>query len=226
LASSSETSWPRCAPPLLTIAAALGLRIAARGHHRHRELQPERPALGELVQPRGGVAVDPRAEARLHELERLLEAEAQLRRPDDGAVAVRDQVLDVELAVGARPDQRAQVRRRVVQHVGERRARRREQMVGLVDDEHRVERHLRDLGEPGRDALERVSRRRLQQGVAERGTAGAAAHREHEPLDQPQRIVVRLRREPGDDRAPWRDARAAIARGARSCRSPRGPAPR
>ena len=42
----------------------LGLRVAARGHHRQRQLQPERPALGQLVQACRGVAIDPRAEAR------------------------------------------------------------------------------------------------------------------------------------------------------------------
>ena len=38
----------------------LGLRVAARGHHRQRELQAQRPALGQLVQACRGVAVDAR----------------------------------------------------------------------------------------------------------------------------------------------------------------------
>ena len=63
----------------------LGLRVAAGGHHRQRELQAQRPALGQFVQARGGVAVDAGAEARAHQLDRLVELEAQLRRADDGA---------------------------------------------------------------------------------------------------------------------------------------------
>ena len=56
----------------------------------------------ELVQARRRVAVDPAAEAGPHQLDRLLEAEAQLRRADDDAVAVGDQVVDLEAAVGPR----------------------------------------------------------------------------------------------------------------------------
>ena len=86
LASSRLTNWSRSAPPCAAIDRDLGLRVAAGGHHRQGQLQPERPALGQFVQARRGVAVDARAEARAHQLDRLVELEAQLRRPDDGAL--------------------------------------------------------------------------------------------------------------------------------------------
>ena len=104
----------------------LRLRVAAGRHHRQRELQAERPALGQLVQARGRVAVDARAEAAAHQLDRLVEPEAQLA-PGRRAMhcAVGDQVVDLEPAVGARRDHGAQVGRRVAQQVGQRLARRR-----------------------------------------------------------------------------------------------------
>ena len=41
----------------------VGARIAAAGHHRQRELQAQRPALGQLMQAGGGVVVDACTEA-------------------------------------------------------------------------------------------------------------------------------------------------------------------
>ena len=88
LASSRLTNWSRRAPPCAAITEISACGSLPRGHHRQRELQAQRPALGQFVQPRRGVAVDARAEARAHQLDRLVELEAQLRRADDGAAAV------------------------------------------------------------------------------------------------------------------------------------------
>ena len=96
-----------------------GLRIAAGRHHRERELQAERPAFGQLVQARDRIAVDARAEARLDQLHRLVQLKAQQLRRDARALAVVDQVVDVEMAIGAGRHDHAQIRRRVAQQVAE-----------------------------------------------------------------------------------------------------------
>ena len=126
---------------------------------------------------------------------------APARRP--ARIAVGDQVVDVEVAVVPRGDHHAQVRRRVAQQVREdARTRRGRQALGLVDDQHDVERGLRHLGEPDGDALQRVGGRAPSSSVwpkvgrpRPRRTASAR------PCTKRRRVVGRLRRQPGDDRA-------------------------
>ena len=203
----------------------LRLRVAAGGHDRHGELQAERPAFGQLVQARGGVAVDARAEAPAHQLDRLVEPEAQLGRADARRAAVGDQVVDLELAVGARRDHGAQVGRRVAQQVRQRVAGRRRQPIGLVDDQDDVERRMRDLGEPDRHAFEPGRHRCLEQGVAEGGAAGGGADRQRQALHEARsrrRSAAPTTRPPP---CPAPDARVATGRAATSCRSRPAPAP-
>jgi hypothetical protein len=173
-----------------------GVRVAARAHGRQRELQPERPAFGQLVQSGRGVAVDAVAEARARQLERLVEPEAQLRRADDGAVAIGEQVIDLEAMVGARGHHHAQVRRCIAQQIAQRLERRGWQALGLVDDQHDVEGRLRHLGQPGGDAFEAGRRRRFDQRVAEGRAPGAGAHRQGQALHEARHVVLRLRGEP------------------------------
>jgi hypothetical protein len=185
----------------------LGTRVGTAGHDRERELQPERPALGHLLQAGGRVDVDVGAEPAAHERDRLAELEAQLRRTDHDAVPVVDQFLDAQRAVGARGDDDAQVGGRVAQQVHEHVERLGGQAIDLVGDEHDVQRRLRHLGEPGRDAFDRVAGRPGQQRVAEGGPARADAHRERQRLHETSGIVLRLRRKPRDD-SPARQALA------------------
>ncbi len=131
------------------------------------------------------------------QLDRLVEAEAKLDRADARRAAIGDQVVDLEVAVGARRDHRAQVRRRVAQQVRQRIAGRRRQPIGLVDDQDDVERRLRDFGEPDRHPLEPGRRRGLEQRVAEGGAAGGGADRHRQALHETRWVVVRLRRHPG-----------------------------
>ena len=58
-------------------SAATSARGSSPRHHRQRELQAERPALGEFVQAGGGVDVDRGTEAAPHQGDRLVEPEAQ-----------------------------------------------------------------------------------------------------------------------------------------------------
>ena len=151
--------------------------------------------------------------------------EAQLRRADDDAGAVGDEVVDLEAAVGPRRDHRAQVGRRVAQQVGQGLARGLRQVVGLVDDEDDVDRRVRHFGEPDRHAFEAARGAGGEQGVAEGrpacaeraprapGSAGSASAR---PRSAPTAT-------PRSGRAPG--ARGAIAPSARSCRSRPVPAP-
>ncbi len=178
----------------------LGARVCTGRHHRQRELQPERPAFGELVQPRRRVVTDGGTEPAAHQGDRLGELEAKLRRADLDALTVVDEVVDAELAVCAGGDDDAQVGRRVAKQVRQRLDRRRRKAVGLVDDQHDVERGVGHLREPRGDAFEGGRLRRRKQRVAEARPPGAGANGERERVHQARRIVDRLRREPGDDR--------------------------
>ena len=79
----------------------LGVWVVARSDDRQRELQAQRPAFGQLVQPGGVVVVQPLAETLAHQLKRFGKLEAQQRRTDGHALPVGDEVLDVEPAVAA-----------------------------------------------------------------------------------------------------------------------------
>ena len=225
LASSRPTKRSRSAPRFSAIserskrgspAAAIAERASCRPSG-----QPSASSCRRAAASRSTAA----AEAGPHQLDRLLEAEAQLRRADDDAVAVGDQVVDLEAAVGPRRRHRAQVRRRVAQQVGQGLARRLRQVVDLVDEEDDVERRVRHLGEPDGHAFQPGGGAGGEQGVAEGRPAGAGAHRERQALEEARRLVVRpaptARRRSG--RAPG--ARGATAPSARSCRSPPAPAP-
>ena len=121
-----------------------------------------------------------------HQLDRLVEPEAQLRSGRRRVhCAVGDQVVDLELAVGARRDHGAQVGRRVAQQVGQRVARRRRQPVGLVDDQDDVERRS------ARPRRARPSRLRGRSAAPPRAGCGrrsgrpaAGAHRERQALHE------------------------------------------
>ena len=82
LASSSWTSWPCSSLPSTAMPATSALTSAPRETIGQRQLQAQRPALRQRMQPGRGVAVDAGAETALHELQRFVEAEAQLRRAD------------------------------------------------------------------------------------------------------------------------------------------------
>ena len=200
-------------------------RIAAARNRGHRELQAERPAFGQLVQPCSRVGVDAGAEARAHQRDRLVDPEAQLLGADRRALAIAHQVRDAEFDVAAGRHHDAQVRRRVVQEVGERFARRRRQPLRGIDDEHHVERGLRDLGEPRRDAVESHRARRLRAACG-RTWAGRIRRGRRAPVPAAG-AAGRPRPAPSARRRPRRarGARGATVRAAMSCRIPRAPAP-
>ena len=200
LVSSSATKCSRSGSACAAGAAAAA-RVAAGVGGRQRELQAEGPAFGQVVQTGGGVVVDPVAEALAHHFERLLELEAQHRLRHQRALPVVDQVFDAEAAVGARGHHRAQVGRRVAQHVGQGVDRCGRQPLGFVHEQHHVEGRLRHLGQPDREALEARHRPRFEQGVAEGRPPGAGAHGECQRLEQALRAVLRLRADPRHNRA-------------------------
>ena len=175
-------------------AGALG---AALVQHRQGQLQAQRPAFGHFVQAGRHVAVGRGAEAVAHQFDGFLDAEAQLGGSDDGALPVADQVVDAELAVAARGDDHQQVGRHVAQQIAQRLARRPGQAIRLVHDQHDVHGRLRHLGQPDRDAFQVTRRRGVQQHMAEGRPARADAHRQRQPLGQPGRVVLGLRRQPG-----------------------------
>ena len=182
----------------------MAVRASGRALDRGQcELQAERPALGRFVQPRAGVGVDARAAARAHELDRLRERKAQRRRTDPHASSVGDEIRRVDVQLVPRGDDDAQVRRLVVQQVREDAVHRRgREALGVVDDQHDVQGGLRDLGEPGGGALQLVrGRRAVEQRLREGGPSASHPHRVHEALHEPPRVVGRVRRQPGDDRA-------------------------
>jgi hypothetical protein len=200
-------------------------RVGAARDRRQRQLQTQRPALGLLVQARRGVRVDALPEALARERQRLLEREAQRLGADHRALPVGDEVGHAKLALGARGDHDAQVRRRVVHRVRQRLARRIGQPVRVLDDEHDVHRRQRHLREPHRDALERGRDRALDQRVPERLRPDPA----RTASASPARSARDCRRPATTARPPPRratDARSAIAPAARSCRTRPRPAPR
>ena len=106
----------------------------------------------------------------------------------------------MQRAIAARGHDHPQVGRRVAQQVGERLARLLWQPLGLVHDQHQVERRLRDLGQPGGDAFHACRRCRFEQRVAETRPGSADTHRQRQGLHQALRVVLRLRQQPGDHR--------------------------
>ena len=166
--------------------------VGRRGHgHRRtlgrcaqRQLHAERPALAHLVQPCRRIGVEARTEPLARQRQRLVEREAQRRGADPPALPVVDEVRHAEVHLGAGGDDDAQVRRRVVQHVGERRASGVGQAFGLVDDQHDVARQVHDLAQPDGHRLEGVLRRGVEQRAAESRPHRGAAHGVHERLHQ------------------------------------------
>ncbi len=129
-------------------------RGAAAGHRRQRQLQSQWPAFGEVVQPRGGIVVEAVAEALVHHFQRLGQLQAAAspgRRPRSGHSR---QIVDRQMAVAACRQHHAQVGRRVAQQVGQHLARVVAQPFDLVDEQHQVERAVRHLGQPQRDAFQ------------------------------------------------------------------------
>jgi hypothetical protein len=82
-------------------------------------LKPERPALGQFVQPCRGVVIDGGAETAVHQSDRFAEIEAQLRRADHEALVVVDEIVDAEMAIRPGCDDDAQVGWGVPQQVGQ-----------------------------------------------------------------------------------------------------------
>jgi hypothetical protein len=171
--------------------------VVGRAEQRQRQLQAERPTLGDFMQPGRGVGLRGFAGALPHQLDGFGEAEAQLRGVDQHRLAIGHHVVQPEIAVGARRHDAAQVGRRVAQHIGQRLAGGCGQAVGFVHYQHHLQRALRQLGQPGRHAFEAAARRAFQQHVAEGRAAGAAAHREREGLHEARHLVLRLRLQPG-----------------------------
>ena len=60
---------------------------------------------------------------------------------------------------------------------------------------------MRDLGEPDRHPFQAGRRRRLEQGMGERRTAGRGTNRQRQDLDEARHVVARLRRQPRHDPA-------------------------
>ena len=144
---------------------------------------------------------------------------------DHRTLAVVDQVVDARWQSLRAATHHPQVGRRVAQQVGQRLARLLWQALGLVDDQHHVERRLRDLGQPGGDAFQHPSATPLRAACG-RNPAGRRRHAPPAPAPAPgasgcPAAAPAARRPPR--RAP--DARVAIAPAARSCRSRPGPAP-
>ena len=198
----------------------LGIATAADG--RQRQLQPQRPALGQLVQARRGIVVDALAETLVHQLEGFVELQAQHLLAHQRALSIGDEVFDREVAFAARGQHHAQVGRGVVQQVGQHLARRRRQMVGLVDEQHDIERRLSQLGEPGGDVFQTGRRGGCEEGVTEVRTSGTGTYRQRQRLDQALRAVLRLGEQPGHHRparqvleTPLREQRCLAEAGGR-----------
>ena len=199
------------------------LRIAAGGHHRQRELQPQRPALGQFVQRRrrrrDRHASPKRARS---ELDGLVEAEAQLRRTDHGAAAVG------HAGRRSRADGRHAPRPRRAGWTARCAAGRpapptwapgRRSASSTISTMSSAD--LRHLGQPCRDTFEAGRRRPPRSGCGRRSAArrprarpapGSARNAARRPAAAPTATPPRCR-------AP--DARAAIAPAARSCRAGR-----
>jgi hypothetical protein len=172
--------------------------VAGGGGDGQRELQAQRPAFGQFVQARDFVAVDPVAEAVAHQLDGLVQREAQPRRADRQAIAVGHQVFQLQLAIGSGGNDAVQVGRDVAQQVGQGLARGARQPVGFVDDQHQVQRALRHFRQPAGHAFQPGRAARLQQRVAEGGPPRAHAHGQGQALHEAGGIVLRLRQQPGD----------------------------
>ncbi|ARF84869.1 uncharacterized protein BCN122_I1482 [Burkholderia cenocepacia] len=185
-------------------------RIGRARHRGHRELQPERPAVDALEQPRARVGIHPLREARADQRDRLVERETQPVGARQRALAAREQVAGRVIEPASRGDDDMQVLRRVVQHVGERVEAGGRQPLRVVDDQQRLHRQLRDLGQPRGQAVERTRRAGRDQ-PPETGPRAAGPHRLHEPLQQPRRVVALVGRQP-HDRAAERDGFAAPLR--------------
>ncbi|VWC45527.1 hypothetical protein BLA23254_07320 [Burkholderia lata] len=112
-----------------------------------------------------------------------------------------------------RGDNDMQVLRRVVQHVGQRIEAGGRQPLRIVDDQQRIDRQLRDLGQPRGHAFQRARRvgRADRDQAPEAGPRAAGPHCLHEPLQQPRRIVALVGRQPYD-RAAEREGFAAPLR--------------
>ncbi|VWD20670.1 hypothetical protein BLA39750_03897 [Burkholderia lata] len=188
-------------------------RIGRARHRGHRELQPERPAVDAFEQPRARVGVDPLRKACADQRDRLVEREAQPVGARERALPAGEQVAGHVVEPAPRGDDDMQVLRRVVQHVGQRVEAGRRQPLRIVDDQQRIDRQLRDLGQPRGHAFQRARRvgRADRDQAPEAGPRAAGPHRLHEPLQQPRRIVALVGRQP-DDRTAEREGFAAPLR--------------
>ncbi|VWD61977.1 hypothetical protein BCO71033_06677 [Burkholderia contaminans] len=190
------------------------LAWVGRARHRgHRELQAERPAVDAFEQPRARVGVDPLRKARADQRNRLVEREAQPVGARERALPAGEQITGHVIEPAPRGNHDMQVLRRVVQHVGQRIEAGGRQPLRIVDDQERIDRQLRDLGQPRGHAFQRARRvgRADRDQAPEAGPRASGPHRLHEPLQQPRRIVALVGRQP-HDRAAEREGFAAPLR--------------
>ncbi|EDT42252.1 hypothetical protein BamMEX5DRAFT_1941 [Burkholderia ambifaria MEX-5] len=185
-------------------------RIGRARHRGHRELQPERPAVDTLEQPRARIGVDPLREARTDQRDRLVEREAQPFRARERALPAGEQVAGRAIEPAPARDDHTQVLRRVVQHIGQRVEAGGRQPLRVVDDQQRVDRQLRDFGQPRGEPLQRA-RRAARDQAPEAGPRATGAHCLHETLQQARRVVSLVGGQPYD-RAAERERFAAPLR--------------
>ena len=196
-------------------------RIGRACHRSHRELQPERPAVDTFEQARARVGVDPLRKARADQRDRLVEREAQPVGARERALPAGEQVAGRVIEPAPGRDDHPQVLRRVVQHVGQRVEAGGWQPLRVVDDQQRVDRQLRDFGQPRGQPLQRAGGTVRNQ-APEAGPRATGAHRLHEPLQQARCVVALVGGQPHDGTAqckgfaaPLREQRGLAVAGRR-----------
>ena len=182
-------------------ARDIRVRIDTTRDDRQRELDAKGPAFGHFVQAGGGVVVDARAQAVAHELHGFVESKPKRGRLDHDALSVGHEIVDVQVAVGARSHDHPQIRRSVSHQVDKGFARRSRQAIGLVDEQDDIQRRLRQFREPYRDPLETARAYGVKQGVSESRTPGPAPDCQGEALRQALWFVLLLGKEPRDNGA-------------------------
>ena len=178
-------------------------RIGLALDRRDRQLQAERPALGDLVQSCALVQAQAWTQAPLLDLDRFFQAQAQVLGRQRGVVALGAQFGRLQRQSHARTDRDVQVRRRVQQQVLERIAHgRRGQPLRVVDHDDRLRAARCDLRQhPGQRFHMRLARQPL---IA--ANAARAAQRVQQRHRETGRIVLVVRGQPGDRRALFQPA--------------------
>ena len=113
--------------------------IATAQHNAQRQLQPQCPALCQGMQAGRDAAVKTCTGTRLHQLQGFVQVKAHQCRVDDRALAVGNQVIQLDAPVGPRRNHGAQVGGGLPQQVEQRVARLGRQLFGLIDDQDHVQ---------------------------------------------------------------------------------------